>query len=776
MNGDERSVRGYHLAERLGEGGMGVVYRATRVGVPNRPVALKLVRAGLGHRAAADRLAAERELLARMDHPNICRILDAGLDSTGQPFFAMELAEGLPMPAACEARGIPLRARLELFLAVCRGVRHAHQRGVIHRDLKPANVLVTEEDGHAVPKIIDFGIAKALDVVDLGLLDAPTGVDLAGTPDYVAPERFVEPTPALDARVDVYALGIMLHELLVGTHPYRDRLAAAGSIVEVATIVKSLHPLRPSAHRKALRRAAGRRGGSKTSGAEDVTRDLDAVVVRACARDPEVRHPSVDALIEDLELYLRGAAPRTRPPGLVPRVAGVVRRHRIAWLVGLLLLTMFLGAAMTVTSSLVDARTRLAAAIDARERTRDQTGVLRARALVERARVAWPGPGDLAAQLASIDQWFLDAERLVGGGGLDASPAWSELRRWRARLDRRRAILEETWPLWERLADWPRAHGIERRLPPQVGLVPLGIDLDRQSREGDWLTEIWVFAVGGTGEIPVWVDDVGRPIPYGTPGRAELTDDSALLLLLLPGGTYLRGSQRVDPTAPNYDPDGWVDLRPGYAREREQPPVWTTLSPFLIGKTEVSNHHYDEYCTIAAADRPDFFGSPHYGRARQPVAGVRWAEARAFCHFFGLELPTEAQWEFAARAGTDTPLWTGALADGGWRRAWLKSTADSWTHPIATAPGGPFPNWWGLHNTMGNVHEWCLELFLPTLEDAPADGSAPEFLQDDNHRAIRGGSWHTPEREARSSHRCKAVATDSISVRGFRAARALFWD
>jgi eukaryotic-like serine/threonine-protein kinase len=218
----------YSIIRRLGEGGMGIVFLAEQERPVRRKVALKLIKPGMDTAQVVARFEAERQALALMDHPGIARVLDAGATSSGLPFFVMELVDGVPINAYCDRERLSPRQRLELFVAVCRSIEHAHPRGIIHRDIKPSNVLVTLIDGQAVPKIIDFGVAKAIDQrLTERTLFTQFGA-LVGTPEYMSPEQAGDSGAGIDTRSDVYALGVLLYELLTGTTPLgRVRLLEA---------------------------------------------------------------------------------------------------------------------------------------------------------------------------------------------------------------------------------------------------------------------------------------------------------------------------------------------------------------------------------------------------------------------------------------------------------------------------------------------------------------------------------------------------------------------
>ena len=235
----------YTLLEILGEGGMGTVYRAEQTQPVKRHVALKLIKVGMDSRVVLARFDAERQALALMDHPNIARVYDGGTTAAGQPFFVMELVQGVPITEYCDQHRLPVRARLELFVAVCQAVQHAHQKGIIHRDLKPSNVLVTEVDGRPTPKVIDFGVAKATEFQLTEQSLADTGA-IVGTPTYMSPEQADPSSMDIDTRTDIYALGVILYELLAGSPPLDANQFKRGALLEMLRMVREVDPPRPS--------------------------------------------------------------------------------------------------------------------------------------------------------------------------------------------------------------------------------------------------------------------------------------------------------------------------------------------------------------------------------------------------------------------------------------------------------------------------------------------------------------------------------------------------
>ena len=322
----------YHLLEKIGEGGMGEVWLAEQKEPVRRRVALKLVKGGLASRQVITRFESERQALALMDHPAIAKVLDAGSTPQGVPYFVMEYVAGVPITAYCDDHRLSTRDRLELFVRVCEGVQHAHQKAIIHRDLKPSNILVTEVDGKPVPKIIDFGVAKAVgQKLTADTLHTHVGA-LVGTPEYMSPEQALSVGEDIDTRTDVYSLGVIFYELLAGTLPLEMRKVA---LDEFLRRLRDDDAPKPSTQvrTRALDRStelARKRQTEPLTLVRQMRGDLDAIALKALEKDRERRYGSAAEFAADVERYLRNEAVLAVAPSAAYRARKFARRHRAA--------------------------------------------------------------------------------------------------------------------------------------------------------------------------------------------------------------------------------------------------------------------------------------------------------------------------------------------------------------------------------------------------------------------------------------------------------------
>ncbi|MEZ5990256.1 MAG: serine/threonine-protein kinase [Planctomycetota bacterium] len=322
----------YKIVQKIGEGGFGAVFLAEQREPIERQVALKLLLPGMDSRQILLRFEAERRALARLDHPNIARVLDAGKTERGHPYFVMEYVPGVPITRYCDEHRLPLRARLELFLQVCSAVQHSHQKGILHRDLKPSNLLVTLVEGEPRTKVIDFGVAKALTApLTEATLQTEVG-RLLGTPEYMSPEQAEMSPLDVDTRTDIYSLGVLLYELLTGCLPFSSEDLRSKGFGEVRRLLREVDPPTPSRRLgrdpEAATRAAARSGTSAPALLEHLRGDLDWIVQKATDKDRTRRYESVGGMAEDLQRFLDGQPVLARPPSASYRLRKLWRRRR----------------------------------------------------------------------------------------------------------------------------------------------------------------------------------------------------------------------------------------------------------------------------------------------------------------------------------------------------------------------------------------------------------------------------------------------------------------
>ncbi|MCA8955658.1 MAG: SUMF1/EgtB/PvdO family nonheme iron enzyme [Planctomycetes bacterium] len=794
----------YRVLHEIARGGMGRVVAAEDL-VLGRGVALKTTDSGTDARRRL-RLLREAEVVGRLHHPGVVPIHELGIDDRGEPYFAMPHLAGQTMATLLQERGRrgdawPLPRWIEVLRRVCETMAHAHSRGVVHRDLKPANVMVGT---FGEVWVMDWGLASTGGVTAERRDTTPhatpadprlTAVHGAvGTPAYMPPEQAgaAAPDAAAKPSADTYGVGAILYEVLAGRPPYATE-RVEWTLEEILSVVRDRPP-------QPLRELAS-----------DAPPELIAVCERAMHRDPEQRYASIGMLADDLRAWAEHRTVAAHPSGPTTRVAKWLRRHRelslglaaagaLLAVAGLWFVLRLAEARDRAEASALVARAHLAEILDLAvvERVRD----LRRRADTE----LWPAT---AEQLPALRSWLDQAESIDAArtalrarrGAVDATSPESV---WRRRLlddalialdaffapeqsglaipldstvaaVRRRITAIESLEGRSRDAPeaqraWVAARAAIRRsphydgldLPPQSGLLPIGPDP---------ASGLWEFAHLQT----------GTPAPRDRAGNLHFASDTGLVLVLLPGGRFTMGAAQHGPR--NVDP---------LAEEINECPVHdVALQPFFLAKFEMTQGQW----RTATGASPSVHGAvSNFVTAAHadlhPVESVSWHEVQRVLPRLGLSLPSEAQWEYGARAGTTTPWWAGrtehdllsppagnladqgsahALGTGAWAR--VAGLDDGF---VMHAPVGTFrANAFGLHDVLGNVWEWCADEYVSyRTPPASGDGARPRSPSPQTVM-YRGGAFDQPAAEARSANRAGAPPDRRHQTIGVRPARAL---
>lgn len=891
---DPEKIGPYSLVARLGEGGMGTVYLAESPDAAHSHVALKVIKRGMDTHQVLARFDAEQNALSLLDHPNIARILESGETEQGQPYFVMEYVDGVPIDEYCRDHRVSLADRLHLVQEVCAGVQHAHTKGIVHRDLKPRNILIAIEDGRPVPKVIDFGLAKALNRTLTEWTLATTAEQFIGTFEYMSPEQARSRGADVDTKTDVYAIGVILYELLVDRPPFEELWRHMDS--EIVEIIVERDPPAPSQRIRQLEAGVSRvlaeaRGLDRNRFIASLRGEIDWIVLKALEKDRDRRYETPLALAADLGRHLSGEEPvHARPPSAVYNARKFVRRYRG-----------FLGSAALVLLALV---VGLSWALAERHRTEVQmervlrlSDLRRLRELRAEAETLfpiakWTVPAmedwlgrartlhhrlplhravlDTATPETEEELWESEllgelVDELERFGGRDGRIAEvSGRREWALGAERITLHEPEAAAAWERaiasIADeteCPLYDGLE--ITPQLGLIPL----DRNPRTG-----LWEFWHPHSGQRPEPNQDHDPDVP-GRASRWTITDDTAIVFVLIPGGNARVGAEnppiggllRVEDGAlrvGSVEPGGLIDRagilpgdiilelngvdlrflgegsglhmqrpygdargtlhvgsparfvvdRDGDRRDCEAvveigtgsphidpwvagqagPVQEVELAPFFIAKYEMTQAQWSRLPARERFPSQRITGN-EVGRGVvltpvHPVESVSWTMCSRLVGRCGLALPTEAQWEYATRAGTTTIYWSGdrwqdlhGVANISDPYVRLNRSRDPGPDEIEDgfrvhAPVGSFrANPFGLHDVHGNVSELCRDCGEVYREapPAPLSGDRASGVR----RTQRGGGFDNGATRVTSAKRYFTDPNHRSGTTGLRPSRPI---
>ena len=609
----------YKLLEQIGEGGMAVVYMAEQQKPIRRKVALKIIKLGMDTKSVIARFEAERQALAMMDHPNIAKVLDAGATETGRPYFVMELVTGVSITEYCDKNNLSTKNRLTLFIQVCNAVQHAHQKGIIHRDIKPSNVMVTHQDGKPVPKVIDFGIAKATNQRLTEKTLFTRYAHIIGTPAYMSPKQADMGDTDIDTRSDIYSLGILLYELLTGTTPFSEEELRKAGYLEMQRVIREQELVRPSTKLstlgKTLTDIAKHRSAMPDALTRTVRGDLDWIVMKSLEKDRTHRYETANCLAEDIRRHLRHEPILAGSPGALYRLRKFAWRHRARIAAAGLTIVLFVGLIFSIKAYIQNRRVRWARHVALPRITEliEQDDYLGAFSLASQTERYIPNDPALASL------W----PRMCRDYSVITTPSNADL------FFKEYSAIDSPWEY------------LGKSLMENIRF-PEGVYRWKIEKEGFETRE---FVVDRSLNIPLWDEgSVPHDMVWIEGGIFEVISASSDEIETVRAPAYLIDEYEVT----NEQFKEFVD-KGGY----RNPEFWKKFQ-FLKNGRELSwTKAMKEFVDKTGQAGPATWEGGTYpeGQGKHPVSGISWYEAASYAEFVGKSLPTVYHWEQAACFG-----------------------------------------------------------------------------------------------------------------------------
>ena len=675
----------YKLLEKIGEGGMAVVYMAEQMQPIRRKVALKIIKLGMDTKQVIARFDAERQALAMMDHPNIAKVLDAGTTETGRPYFVMELVQGVSITEHCDQDNMSTKGRLALFFQVCNAVQHAHQKGIIHRDIKPSNVMVARLDGKPVPKVIDFGIAKATNQKLMEKTLFTRYAHIIGTPAYMSPEQAELNDLDIDTRSDIYSLGILLYELLTGTPPFGEEELRKAGYLEMQRIIREQEPLKPSTKLSTLGQTltdiAKRRRSTPELLRKTLRDDLDWIVMKALDKDRTRRYETASALALDVQHHLADEPVLAHAPGMLYCLQKFVRRHRSRLATATVVTILAVGLVTTAVKYRHTSRLEWAKG----EALPRIVGLVQAGDTVSAFPLAQQARKIIPQDPVLMDLW----PHISKTYSIDTTPAGAQI------FYRQYADRDGPWHYLGRspLKDITLANSTYRWKFEKQGYNTHECVTDRSLSVRLCSSDL--------ARDMVWIEG------WKIEGRqAELLRDSCAQSMVVEVPAFLMDKYEVTNeqfqafvNAGGYtNADYWEGLH--FIKDGRQLSWQEAMGQFRDRTDQPGPYTWED-------------GTYPQGQERYPVSGVSWFEAMAYARFAGCNLPTLYHWLTAACTEESAVIVSYSNFDVG-----------------GTAIVGSYPGMGhtGLSDMAGNVKEWCF--------NAADDFGSQHFLM--------GGSYGEP--------------------------------